>query len=255
MMDAKFESLKGKRVLITGSSRGIGRALAIGFAENGADVALHGIGHRKEMDEVIALVSQYGSKVVTVLGDLGDLNAPERIINETIEKLGGIDILVCNASIQIRSPWMDITHEQMLSQTQVNLFSTVSLIQGAVKNMLKNGWGRVITIGSVQQDKPHPDMLIYSANKMAVLNIVQSLALQLADKNITVNNVPVGTIYTDRNVEVLKNEEYHQKVKNDIPMKRIGNPEDCVGAVLMLSSDAGKYITGENLHIDGGKYI
>lgn len=255
MMDAKFESLKGKRVLITGSSRGIGRALAIGFAENGADVALHGISHRKEMDEAISLVSKYGSKVVTVLGDLGDLNAPERIINETIEKLGGIDILVCNASIQIRSPWMDITHEQMLSQTQVNLFSTVSLIQGAVKNMLQNGWGRVITIGSVQQDKPHPDMLIYSANKMAVLNIVQSLALQLADKNITVNNVPVGTIYTDRNVEVLKNEEYHQKVKNDIPMKRIGNPEDCVGAVLMLSSDAGKYITGENLHIDGGKYI
>lgn len=254
-MEAKFESLKGKRVLITGSSRGIGRALAMGFAQNGADVALHGISHRKEMDEAFALVSQYGSKVVTVLGDLGDPSAADRIIKETIEKLGGIDILVCNASIQIRSPWMEITYEQMLSQTQVNMFSTLGLIQGAVKNMLKNGWGRVITIGSVQQDKPHPDMLVYSANKMAVLNIAQSLALQLADKNITVNNIAVGTIYTDRNVEALKDEEYHEKVKNDIPMKRIGNPEDCVGAVLMLSSDAGKYITGENLHIDGGKNI
>ncbi len=254
-MGVHFDSLKGKRVLITGSSRGIGRALAIGFAQNGADVAIHGVSRSDAMDEAFKLVSGYGGKVVTVIGDLSDHTVPEKIIKETIEKLGGIDILICNVSIQFRNNWMKITHEEMLMQTQVNLLSSIALIQNAVPDMLKNGWGRVITIGSVQQDKPHPDMLVYSATKSAMLNVVQSLALQLAESNITVNNVPVGTIYTDRNTEALSDEEYHQKVKNNIPMKRIGNPEDCVAGVLMLASDEGRYITGENLHIDGGLSI
>ena len=86
-------------------------------------------------------------------------------------------------------------------------------------------------------------------------NIVQSLSIQLADKNITVNNVPVGTIYTDRNTEALSDEEYHKKVKDSIPVGYIGNPDDCVGGVLLLASEEGRYITGENLHIDGGKFM
>lgn len=254
-MGAKFDSLKGKRVLITGSSRGIGRALAVGFAQNGADVALHGVSRGNALDEALGLVAQYGVRATCVLGDLGDPNIPKRLVKETVERLGGIDILICNASIQIRRPWLEITDEDMLAQTRTNLFSTVKLMQSAVTHMLENGWGRIITIGSVQQDMPHPDMLIYSAIKSATLNIVRNLAVQLADKNITVNNVPMGTIYTDRNAEVLKNEEYHKKVKNDIPMKYIGEPEDCVAGVLLLSSDEGRYITGENLHIDGGKFM
>lgn len=254
-MAAIFDSLKGKRVLITGSSRGIGRALALGFAENGADVAIHGVSCGSAMLETVELASAFGGKVITVLGDLSDPNVPEKMINEVIEKLGGIDVLICNASIQIRRPWLDISDEDMHTQINTNFISCIKLIQKSVPNMLSNGWGRVITIGSVQQDKPHPDMLVYSAIKSGILNVVQSLAIQLADKNITVNNVPVGTIYTDRNVDALKDDEYHKKVKNDIPMKRIGNPEDCVDAVLMLASEGGRYITGENLHIDGGKFI
>ena len=254
-MGAKFDSLKGKRVLITGSSRGIGRALAVGFAQNCADVALHGVSRGSALDEALDLVTQYGVRATCVLGDLEDPNTPKRLVEETVRELGGIDILICNASIQIRRPWLEITDEDMLAQTRTNLFSTVKLMQSAAPHMLENGWGRIITIGSVQQDMPHPDMLIYSAIKSATLNIVRNIAVQLADKNITVNNVPVGTIYTDRNTEVLKNEEYHKKVKNDIPMKYIGEPEDCVAGVLLLSSDEGRYITGENLHIDGGKFM
>lgn len=254
-MGAKFDSLKGKRVLITGSSRGIGRALAVGFAQNCADVALHGVSRGSALDEALDLVTQYGVRATCVLGDLEDPNTPKRLVEETVRELGGIDILICNASIQIRRPWLEITDEDMLAQTRTNLFSTVKLMQSAAPHMLENGWGRIITIGSVQQDMPHPDMLIYSAIKSATLNIVRNLAVQLADKNITVNNVPMGTIYTDRNAEVLKNKEYHRQVKNDIPMKYIGEPEDCVAGVLLLSSDEGRYITGENLHIDGGKFM
>lgn len=254
-MSAIFESLKGKKVLITGSSRGIGRALAIGFAKSGADVALHGVKPGAAMDEALSLVSSYGVKAVAVYGDLGDESIPQTIVNDAAKLLGRVDILICNASVQIRRPWLEITDEDMLVQTKTNFFSAVKLMQAVVPGMLEHGWGRIITNGSIQQDKPHPDMLIYSAIKSAVHNVVKSLATQLADKNITVNNVPVGTIYTDRNTEVLKNEEYHQKVKSDIPVGFIGVPDDCVAGVLLLASEEGRYITGENIHIDGGKFL
>lgn len=196
-----------------------------------------------------------GVRAISVLGDLSDSTVSEKLVTEAVQKLGGVDILICNASVQIRKPWLAVSEEDMLLQTKTNLFSTVKLMQAAVPQMQKNGWGRVITIGSVQQSKPHPDMLMYSAIKSAVRNIVQSLAQQLAEQNITVNNVAVGTIYTDRNTEALEDTAYHEKVKNDIPVKYIGTPEDIVGGVLLLASEEGRYITGEDLHIDGGKFM
>ena len=254
-MAAKFDSLKGKKVLITGSSRGIGKALAIAFAQNGADVAIHGVSPSKTINKTYEEVVSLGVRTVKLYGDLGDDAVPKRLIEEATESLGGVDILVLNASVQIRKPWLQVDTEDMLIQTKTNLFSAVKLIQAAVPYMEENGWGRVVVIGSTQQCKPHPDMLIYSAIKSALRNIVLSLAQQLACKNITVNNVAVGTIYTDRNTEALSDDEYHTKVKNDIPVKFIGEPEDCVAGVLMLSSEEGRYITGEDLHIDGGKFM
>lgn len=254
-MDGLFQSLNNKNVLVTGSSRGIGRALAEGFAQNGANVAVHGISCGEKIQNVIKCLSAYDGKITAVYGDLSDPNTAKRLIMDTVSALGGIDILVCNASIQIRKPWMEITDEEMLLQTQVNFFSTVKLIQNAVPYMLENDWGRIITIGSTQQQRPHPDMLIYSATKSAVRNSVISLALQLASKNITVNNVSVGTINTDRNTEVLKDKVYYEKVRNSNPVKFIGEPEDCVAAVMLLASESGRYITGDDIHIDGGKAV
>lgn len=254
-MEGLFDSLKGKRVLITGSSRGIGKALAAGFAENQANVAIHGIKKCENSDKTIAELSRYGTKIVGVYGDLSDPKTPGKLVADTVKELGGIDILICNASVQIRNQWLEITDEEMQFQTQVNFFNTIKLIQSAVPYMLENGWGRIITIGSTQQEKPHPEMLIYSATKCAVRNAVQSIALQLADKNITVNNVSVGVVNTDRNSEVLKNEEYYNTVKNRNPVKFIGEPEDCVSSVLMLASKSGRYITGDNIHVDGGRNI
>jgi len=254
-METIFQSLKGKNVLITGSSRGIGRALAEGFLQNGANMALHGTKKSAAMDEALEKFSCYEGTRTAVYGDLACPDVPEKLVSQTVEKLGGIDILISNASIQIRKPWLQITDEEMEQQTQVNFFGTIRLIQRAVPYMLEKRWGRIVTIGSVQQEKPHPEMLIYSANKSAVRNVVQSLAMQLAPENITVNNIAVGTIYTDRNSEVLKDVAYFERVRNDIPLKCIGEPSDCVGTVLMLSSNAGRYITGENIHIDGGKFI
>ena len=250
-----FESLKNKNVLVTGSTRGIGKAIAEGFAKMGANVAVHGICQSSAMENTLNELKNYDGKCVGVFADLSDPRAASKLIADTVNALGGIDILVCNVSVQIRKNWLEITDEDMMLQTEVNFFNTVRLIQKAVPLMQKNGFGRVITIGSVQQDKPHPDMLIYSANKCAVKNVVQSLALQLAKDNITVNNLAVGTIYTDRNKDVLQDAEYLKKVENDIPVGFIGEPRDCAGMALLLASEEGRYITGEDIHIDGGKFI
>lgn len=254
-MDAIFKSLKGKKVFITGSSRGIGKALALAFAENGSDVVLHGINPTPVMDETYEEVKKFGTNVIKVFGDLSDVSVPEKMYNEVTEKIGGVDILICNASVQIRKSWNEITDEDMQKQIYLNFVSTVKLIQCFEPYMERNKWGRIITIGSVQQAKPHPDMLVYSSLKEGVANMVQSLALQFADKNITINNVAPGVIYTDRNTEALKDVEYMKKIINDIPMHRIAKPCECAGAVLMLASDSGAYITGENLYVDGGKFI
>ena len=252
-MDMIIPSLKGKRVLITGSSRGIGKAFAEGFARCGACVAVHGSKPSAKMDETIAELSALGGKIAAVYGDLSDPAAPGSVIEQTVAALGGIDILICNASYEIRRKWHQIPPEEMQQITQVNFFSAVQLIQLAYPYMQQSGWGRVITVGSVQQTKPHPDMLIYAAMKSALRNVSQSIALQVAGENITVNNLAIGTICTDRNSAFLSDEQYCEKVRNDIPMKRFGQPRDCVGVALMLCSEDGSYITGENICVDGGK--
>ena len=121
--------------------------------------------------------------------------------------------------------------------------------------MKKMGWGRIITIGSVQEAKPHPDMLVYSATKAAQTNMVKSLALQLAKDGITVNNVAPGVIYTDRNMEALADPVYAKKVMDSIPVGFYGEPEDCAGIVELLCSDKGRYITGQSIYVDGGKSL
>ena len=119
--------------------------------------------------------------------------------------------------------------------------------------MKKKGWGRIVTIGSVQEAKPHPDMLVYSASKAAQTNMMKSLSLQLAKDGITVNNVAPGVIYTDRNVEALSDTEYAKKVTDSIPVGFYGEPHDCAGIVSLLCSEEGRYITGQNIFVDGGK--
>ena len=121
--------------------------------------------------------------------------------------------------------------------------------------MKEQKWGRIITIGSVQEAKPHPDMLVYSSSKAAQTNMMKSLSLQLAGDGITVNNVAPGVIYTDRNVEALSDAEYAKKVVSTIPTGFYGMPEDCAGIVSLLCSEEGRYITGQSIYVDGGKSV
>lgn len=243
--------LKGKKALVTGSSRGIGRAIAVELAQCGAEVVVHCAGNVAKAEETVGIIKSNGGCAFAVTADLSD----SENVQGLIEKIGDIDILILNASMQFRNKWENITVEEFYKQVNCNFLASMLLIQQAVPHMRAQKWGRIVTIGSVQEAKPHPDMLVYSASKAAQTNMVQSLSLQLAPDGITVNNVAPGVIYTDRNVEALSDLDYAKKVTDSIPVGFYGEPEDCAPTVALLCSEKGRYITGQSIYIDGGKSV
>lgn len=240
-----------KTALVTGSSRGIGRAIALRLARDGFRIILHGTKESEKLTAVKTEIEKMGGSVTAETADLTDLRETAALA----ARLGGVDVLVLNASVQYRRPWQEITAEEATAQLNCNFLSSLLLIQAVAPHMEKSGWGRIVTIGSVQEKKPHPDMLVYSASKAAQANAVQSLALQLAGAGVTVNNVAPGVIYTDRNVEALSDPAYAEKVRASIPVGFYGEPEDCAGTVSLLCSEEGRYITGQSIFVDGGKSI
>ena len=242
---------KMKTAFITGSSRGIGKAIALRLASEGFRVILHGVSDSKHIKELKSIIEKNGGVAEIATANLCDIEATKSLAS----KVAGADVLVLNASLQYRTPWQEITTEACYEQLNCNFVSSMLLIQAAVPHMKQAGWGRIITIGSVQEAKPHPDMLVYSASKAAQTNMMQSLSLQLAKDGITVNNVAPGVIYTDRNVEALSDPEYAKKVADSIPVGFYGEPEDCAGIVSLLCSDDGRYITGQSIYVDGGKSV
>lgn len=246
-------NLCGKTALVTGSSRGIGRAILLALAQHGAEVIMH---CRKPCDagnEVLEKLAAMGAKYHAVYADLSKLDGANTLHTQ-IKALGlHVDILFLNASIELRREWVDICDEEFDLQINTNFRSPVKLLQLFVPEMQKKKWGRIITIGSVQQRKPHEAMLIYSATKMALCNTVISLAPQLAPDGITINNLAPGAIRTDRNADALSDPAYDEKVRNLIPMKYIGIPEDIAGLAVFMASEESKYMTGQDIYIDGGK--
>ncbi|MBQ7768029.1 MAG: SDR family oxidoreductase [Oscillospiraceae bacterium] len=242
---------KQKRALVTGASRGIGRAIAIALSEDGYEVILHCATGVQKAEEVKSIIEQAGGKATILTADLCDPVCAKAMA----QQMGDVDVLVLNVSIQIRKPWQEITLEEANAQINCNFLSSLTLIQEAVPYMKTQKWGRIITIGSVQEAKPHPDMLIYSSIKAAQTAMVKSLSLQLAKDGITVNNVAPGVIYTDRNREALADPDYAKKVSDSIPAGYYGEPEDCAGIISLLCSEKGRYITGQSIFVDGGKSV
>ncbi len=237
-------NLKGKKALVTGSTQGIGEAVAKTLAEYGAEVFIH-CGSSAEKAEKAASEIE-NAKGVCV--NLKDKDAADKLYAST----GDVDILILNASVQIKKKWEDITEEDIYDQFDVNVKSTFQLIQKYVPKMKENRWGRIITVGSVQQYKPHKEMAFYAATKSANMNLVTNLALQLAPYGITVNNIAPGVIATPRNDAALSDPEYSKIVLSKIPAGFAGEAKDIAGGALLLSSAAGRYITGIDLVIDGG---
>ena len=245
-------SLNARRALVTGASRGIGAAISVALAEAGADVVVNYIGSWDAALEVVKKIESLGRRSVAVETDLGAPDGPQRLIDTTLSAFGGIDILVSNVAMQHAENWRDVTREHFDEQVNLNWRSAFEMIQLTAPAMIERRWGRILTIGSVQEANPHPEMVVYSALKAAQTLMVRNLAKQFAPHGVTVNNLAPGVINTDRSRARLTNPAYVNKVLSWIPAGHIGEPEDCAGAALLLCSEAGRYITGQNLFVDGG---
>lgn len=245
--------LRGRVALVTGADRGIGRAIALGLADQGADVAVHALTRDDEAEAVCRAVEESGARAWLLTGDLADPGLARRLVEQASERLGPPTIVVHNASVEIRRPWSDISHDEFRLQMDVNVWSAIALFQGATPAMIEAGWGRLIVVGSVQQRLPHPQMLVYAAGKAALVNIMSSLATQLGPSGVTANIVAPGVIRTDRTRRWLDDPAYGPKLRDAIAVRGFGEPEDVAAAVLLLAGDAGRYITGAVVPVDGGK--
>ncbi|MFZ4724240.1 MAG: SDR family NAD(P)-dependent oxidoreductase [Paludibacter sp.] len=248
-------NLEGHKALITGSSQGIGAAVALSLAEFGADVVIHCRGEVEKANAVAEKARAYGVNAAVIVCDLTASDAHEQLYKLATEAIGNIDILVLNAALQIRKKWYEITSEEFDKQIQVTFKNNLFSIQLFSKYMIEKGWGRIITMGSVNQHKPHVDMMVYAACKSAQENMVRNLAKQIGNKGVTINNIEVGVVDTAQNTAILENPEYMKLVLSRIPLEYIALPQDIAPLINLLCSDAGRYFCGANIPIDGGMSI
>lgn len=239
--------LKGKTALVTGSTQGIGFEIAKILALHGAKVFINGASSAEKCTKASAQIPNSAP----VLANLLNTDDIDRMYRET----GAVDILVLNASIQYKKPWDAFTSEEYDAQMDCNVKSSFLLIKKYAPAMKAKGWGRILTIGSVNQYNQHPELSLYGVSKAAQMKLVQNIAPSLAPFGITVNNIAPGTINTPRNEKVLKDMDYKNKVIASIPCGYIGTPRDIAPAALLLCSDEGRYITGTDLIIDGGMHL
>ena len=236
--------LKGKKAIVTGSTQGIGFAIAELLAAQGAKVFVCGGSNSPKTEKAAAAIR--GAVPVTV--DLLREDCAERMYEIT----GDVDILVLNASIQYKARWDAYTMEQYEHMMNCNVRSSYLLIKKYTEGMKARSWGRIVTVGSVNQYNQHRELSLYAVTKVAQMKMVKNFAADLAPYGITINNVAPGAIDTPRNAEICANEELRQAVERRIPCGRFGVPRDISPAVLLLCSEEGSYITGTDLVIDGG---
>ncbi|GHC76475.1 SDR family NAD(P)-dependent oxidoreductase [Limoniibacter endophyticus] len=246
-------NLEGRRALVTGSSRGIGAAIAEGLSSFGAEVVLHGT-TRDATDDVAAKIRSAGGTCHAVGCDLSQKDAGVRIVEEAERIAGAVDILVINASAQINGQIETIDEESFALHVAVNLRSTVDMLQFCLPKMRDRGWGRVVSIGSINQTRPKPVVTMYAATKAAQHNLVQSLAQQYARSGVLLNTLAPGLIDTDRNAQRRDSdpEGWGAYIRQVNWMGRAGHVNEMVGAAVFLSSNACSFMTGETITMSGG---
>lgn len=252
--------LTGRTALITGASRNIGRAIALAFAAEGADLALNTRVNREELEAVAAECRKAGARVVPVLGDVADAAAVEAMVAEARAALGPIDVLVCNAAIRPHKPVTETTLEDWHRVMAVNLHSAFYLVRAVVPGMKERGRGSLIAIGGQSSLTGRADTAAVTAAKTGLLGFVRALAAELGPAGIRANMVIPGFIDTERRYadwypEFRKAPPGAPEQLRQIPLGRLGRPEEIADACVFLASDAAAYITGDTIRVMGGRII
>jgi glucose 1-dehydrogenase len=245
--------LSGKNALVTGSDQGIGRAIAIEFAREGADVVINYLASRQHADETCRQIQALGRRAPTLQADVGRADQARKLVEDSIVALGSLDILVNNAGIEKRAPFLEITEENYRAVLDVDLGGPFFLAQSFARHLrdTRRG-GAIINISSVHEALPFPHFTTYCMAKGGLKMMMRNLAIELASCGITVNNISPGAIETPINRELLNNPKELAALQSNIPMRRIGKPEDVAHAAVFLASSEASYITGTSVVVDGG---
>lgn len=242
--------LSGQVALVTGASRGIGRSIALNLASLGANVVVNYSGNEVAAQEVVAEIHALGVESVALKANVGNSEQAENLIKETINALGRIDILVNNAGITRDNLIMRMKEEEFDSVIETNLKGVFNCLKAVTRPMMKQRYGRIINISSVVGVLGNAGQANYVAAKAGVIGLTKSSARELASRGITVNCVAPGFIDTDMTKEL--SEDLRGKLIADIPLARLGQPEEIAKVVAFLASDSASYMTGQTLHVDGG---
>ena len=250
MMILNKFSLKGKTALVTGSSRGLGAAIAVALAQAGANVAVHGSTTTPEATQ--HKVEAAGQKALALVGDVGSPEVCASLVEDTFKHFGAIDILVNNAGTIRRAPAAEYSEEDWLTVINVNLTSVFRLTQHAGRHMLQQGSGKIINIASVLTFQGGILVPAYAAAKGGVGQLTKAFANEWAAKGVNVNAIAPGYMETDNTEALRKNSERSRQILDRIPAGRWGQPDDLAGAVVFLASRASDYMHGHVLVVDGG---
>ncbi len=242
--------LTGKTAVVTGGSRGIGRAICIELAKQGANIVVNFSGSEAKAAEIVKEIEALGPKAVAIQANVADSTAVESLMKQALEAFGTIDILVNNAGITRDNLLMRMKEQEWDDVIDTNLKGVFLCTKAVTRQMMKQRAGRIINISSIVGVAGNPGQANYVAAKAGVIGLTKTTAQELASRNILVNAIAPGFITTEM-TDALP-EEIKETMLKQIPLAKLGQPEDIAKAVVFLASDSANYITGQTLHIDGG---
>ena len=250
-MSMKALDLSGRVAVVVGGTSGIGRAIALGLAEAGADVVVSG--RRAELIETVAKeIEAQGRKSLRQPADVADRVSLEKLRDKVVAELGKVDILVNSAGTTKRRPTLDVPEDEWNMIMETNLTGTLRACQVFGRHMIERGYGRIINIASLSSFVALFEVAAYAASKAAVASLTKSLAIEWSSKGVTVNAIAPGVFRTDLNTALLDGTDRGREFLLRTPMKRFGKVEELAGAAVFLASDAASFVNGEVLAVDGG---
>jgi len=247
--------LQGKTVLVTGASAGIGRAVAIGAARHGADVAINYHDDDDGARSAIAAIESLGRRAFALEGDVADFDTAAAFVGGATKALGRVDVFVNNAGICPFHAFLDMPPETFERTMRVNLHGAYFMVQAAANQMVAQGGGSIVAVSSISALVGGEYQTHYTPTKAGVHSLMQSTAIALGKYGIRCNSVLPGTILTDINKDDLSDPEKRDRMAARIPLGRLGDPEDLVGPIVFLASDMARYVTGAALLVDGGAFV
>jgi len=248
-------SLKGRVAIVTGGSRGIGRAAVDCFAKLGADVVVNYVKDRKAADSVVGAATEAGVRALAVQADVSHVGDAQRLIDATVEHFGRIDFLVCNAGIWEGGAVDQLNEETWDRTIDLNLKGTWATCKAAVRHMKINGSGRIVIVSSTAGQRGEANVSNYAASKGGQISFTKSLAAELGPCGINVNSVAPGWVDTDMCADVFSDASFRKSIEDSIPIGRVATPEDIAWPIVFLCTEWARHINGEILNVNGGSVL